>query len=60
MTAPTFGDIGDGEKVGAALSTDRERPRFYRTPSKTNLDLGQPSYTQVQAAPDTTTDNFPR
>jgi len=38
MTAPTFGDIGDGEKVGAALSTDRERPRFYRTPSKTNLD----------------------
>jgi hypothetical protein len=38
MTAPTFGDR-DGEKVGAALSTDRERPRSYRTPSKTNLDI---------------------
>jgi len=40
MVAPTFGDEGDGEKVGAVLPWGWERPRSYRIPSKTNLDIG--------------------
>jgi hypothetical protein len=34
MTAPTFGDAGDGE-IGAALSWGQERPRLY---SSSNLN----------------------
>ena len=29
MSAPTSGIFGDGEKIGAALSRERERPRYY-------------------------------
>jgi hypothetical protein len=28
IAAPTFGDNGDGDEIGAALSWGRERPRF--------------------------------
>ena len=41
MTAPTFGDRGDGwTEIGAALSWREERPRFYKISEKTILDLG--------------------
>jgi len=28
IAAPTFGDFGDGDEIGAALSWGRERPRL--------------------------------
>ena len=29
MSAPTLGIFGEGEEIGAALSRERERPRYY-------------------------------